>query len=449
MTVRKALSSRAVKVVLDAGIVCCLLVFAVVALTGQMKLTVFGTVIKERQLFGVFEYLVPLVVLRLLVSVQFKNFVLVIASLAFGLALAELTVRAWDPPIAKVRRIQIHRASPIFGWELIPGAYGVEHYGQVYQINSAGFRDHEFGKTKEDGALRIAAVGDSFTFGMGVNLEETYPKQLERMLTDRYGPVEVLNFGVIAHGMWQHYEVLRHKALAFDPDFVVLALWQDDLAASVHPATGVKDYKGENPFFEKKSPGFMNNFALWNLISNTEATWQDKHRYLRDRYLSLIEQRKKLMGPANPTSRHYMTMAGKLTEREYREFEKALTRFVATARNSGAEVLVVLIPDAVQLKDPHLQAVNRYLQDMTGELGVPFLDVTPQLEREADPSSLYLFPHDAHNSPKGLRIIAAAIADKLTALRWVGAPDEQAPPAVRGPASASDRDGSVGGFPGT
>ena len=134
------------------------------------------------------------------------------------------------------------------------------------------------------------------------------------------------------------------------------------------------------------------------------------------------------MGPANPTSTPYLTMAGKLSDREYREFEEALARFVAAARNRGAEVLVVLFPDAVQLEDPHLQALNRYLETVTGKIGVPFLDVTPLLEQEANPSSLYLFPHDAHNSPKGLRIIAAAIAHKLEALRWLGAPSERARP---------------------
>ena len=54
--------------------------------------------------------------------------------------------------------------------------------------------------------------------------------------------------------------------------------------------------------------------------------------------------------------------------------------------------------------------------------------MTPLLEQEANPSSLYLFPHDAHNSPKGLRIIAAAIAHKLEALRWIGGPSERVRP---------------------
>jgi hypothetical protein len=60
-----------------------------------------------------------------------------------------------------------------------------------------------------------------------------------------------------------------------------------------------------------------------------------------------------------------------------------------------------------------MQTVNRIVERMCASLGVPFLDVTPMLEADGDPASLYLFPIDAHNSPKGLTIIAKAIVDKL------------------------------------
>ena len=46
-------------------------------------------------------------------------------------------------------------------------------------------------------------------------------------------------------------------------------------------------------------------------------------------------------------------------------------------------------------------------------MGVPFVDVTPVLEAEDDHPSLYLFPVDAHNSPKGLKLIAKSISDYI------------------------------------
>ena len=49
----------------------------------------------------------------------------------------------------------------------------------------------------------------------------------------------------------------------------------------------------------------------------------------------------------------------------------------------------------------------------TFQINQLFLDLTPILEEQPDPQSLYLFPDDAHNNPKGLGIIAKGIADGL------------------------------------
>jgi hypothetical protein len=109
-------------------------------------------------------------------------------------------------------------------------------------------------------------------------------------------------------------------------------------------------------------------------------------------------------------------MSGKIEKRKYMEFSETLRQFVIAANDVGAKVLVVLIPDSVQLDDSHMQAVNRFVEQACREIGVPFVDVTPALEAEEDHRSLYLFPLDAHNSPKGLRLIAQTIANKIISL---------------------------------
>ena len=47
-------------------------------------------------------------------------------------------------------------------------------------FNSLGYRDYEFARIKPKGKFRILAVGDSQTFGIGINkLEDTFVKRLE------------------------------------------------------------------------------------------------------------------------------------------------------------------------------------------------------------------------------------------------------------------------------
>ena len=85
--------------------------------------------------------------------------------------MAEGILRIWDPPLAQPSLVQIHRPSNVDDWELIPRAFGVGEEGEVIQINSAGMRDREYSVEKPAASKRIAALGDSFTFGMAVELE--------------------------------------------------------------------------------------------------------------------------------------------------------------------------------------------------------------------------------------------------------------------------------------
>ncbi len=56
------------------------------------------------------------------------------------------------------------------------------------KINSLGWRDREHKIGKRKGVIRIAAVGDSVTFGTGVDIEDTYFRVLDfTWLGDRSG----------------------------------------------------------------------------------------------------------------------------------------------------------------------------------------------------------------------------------------------------------------------
>ena len=264
---------------------------------------------------------------------------------------------------------------------------------------------------------RIVAIGDSFTFGMGVNLEDTYPKQLERILNRANIPSEVINGGVIGHNMWQHYEMLVRKALAYKPDLIILGLFLDDLASLVPPYSQSDEYQGENPFEVRGMSELMSRLSILNLLKNVNGLIEYKYRYRRGyTYMKGIENRKKKWGPANPTNSNYRIMSGNIEKRTYETFSNVLKRFITKANDAEAKVLVVMIPDSVQLNEPHMQFVNRFVAQICEEIKVPYLDVTPVLEVQEDHRSLYLFPFDAHNSPKGLRLIAKAMADRIISL---------------------------------
>jgi hypothetical protein len=124
---------------------------------------------------------------------------------------------------------ELHRQ---FGWFHRPGISG---WGQgcnrvgidwrsFVEINDQGLRDdkpHPY--AKPDGVYRVLLIGDSFTEGFTVDLDEHFAPDLERRLTAAAGAaVEVLNSGVSAWGNGQELLYYSLEGSRFSPDLVVL-----------------------------------------------------------------------------------------------------------------------------------------------------------------------------------------------------------------------------------
>jgi lysophospholipase L1-like esterase len=96
-------------------------------------------------------------------------------------------------------------------------------------LNADGFRSGPMTPTKPPGTMRIACVGDSWTFGMNVNQDAAYPSRLEALLKQRLGPgVEVMNFGVLGYSSFQGLQLLKLRVLDLHPDVVMIGFGMND-----------------------------------------------------------------------------------------------------------------------------------------------------------------------------------------------------------------------------
>ncbi len=118
---------------------------------------------------------------------------------------------------------------PLLRYTLRPGFTG-KTYGHAFKINSLGFRDYEFKPVKEKGTFRILCIGDSVTFGIGLDLEDTFPKQLERILRSSYpqDKIEVINCGVPSYNTLYEYLFLREIGLKYSPDLAIIGYVYND-----------------------------------------------------------------------------------------------------------------------------------------------------------------------------------------------------------------------------
>jgi lysophospholipase L1-like esterase len=116
--------------------------------------------------------------------------------------------------------------------------------GVKFSHNSKGFRNAEWGK-KTPAKMRIAAIGGSTTYGVGVNDWETWPYYLDSLMGEE---VEVLNLGIPGHSTVEHlvFAVLWLKEI--EADVVILHTGLNDLRNA-----NIKDLKSDYSNFHAPS----------------------------------------------------------------------------------------------------------------------------------------------------------------------------------------------------
>lgn len=101
-----------------------------------------------------------------------------------------------------------------------------------FRANRYGFRERDVPRETPPNTLRIACLGDSFTFGIGVHEQDAYPRVLEALCNRDRQPgvaaVQVLNFGMPSYALDAELDVYVQEAAAFNPRIVFVQLCYND-----------------------------------------------------------------------------------------------------------------------------------------------------------------------------------------------------------------------------
>jgi len=159
-------------------------------------------------------------------------------SLAVALAVAELMV-GWLVHLEEVTLVH----DPLLGFRgrahmTIPWTREMEGGQRTVRTNAGGWHDHERRREVAPGIRRLAFLGDSFLEAYQVEVDESFPQQLARRLSEPLAAagvggmgagsansVEAVNFGVHGYGLGVHHLFVRHYLNEWASDAVVLALF--------------------------------------------------------------------------------------------------------------------------------------------------------------------------------------------------------------------------------
>ncbi len=205
--------------------------------------------------------------LRLLLSILATVLTLTCAEVLIRIFWNKLSDQAVIPLTLKTHRFT---ANPLMGYELVPGSATFED-NAWYRINRDGVRDRDYALNKPEGVFRIAAVGDSCTFGLGLELEDTWPKQLEKELQKTNPSLEVINFGVMGYNTPQEAERIQDKVLKYSPDLIIIGYSLNDIGVLSRQRTVLATYKGYDSYLttgNRLVDGFLHHSKTYLLIKN-------------------------------------------------------------------------------------------------------------------------------------------------------------------------------------
>jgi hypothetical protein len=329
------------------------------------------------------------------------NLILLGGALVVASLLLEISLRLIYPAPARfVYPQEAYDFDPDLGHALRRGQIAFTHDRPV-QINSLGFRGAEVTPRPAPRTLRVLALGDSQTFGNGLDLAETWPKQLEQRLQAAPGSRwEVVNAGVPGTDTWQHEILLRRLLAAVHPHAVVLALYVNDVVPSHSPR------KADGSTLTNTSGKYL----VYLLKRSAVVTWA--YHLLGPWYARRV---------ARGESVEDAVLSGQddtRAERGWRQVETSLAQMKELCDSLGARFLVAILPRRDQVSGQHPgRAYNERARRVTEAHRIETLDLLPSLAAEYRVHRDKLFiPWDGHYAAVANHVIAAGIAERLESL---------------------------------
>ena len=308
---------------------------------------------------------------------------------------------------------------PVRGYT--PGP-GVVHFdrNREYQVwlrhNSAGFRSPEIAREAPPDRTRLMVVGDSQTYGTGVENDEAYPAVLERLDPS----LQVINAGVPGYGPDKQLLLLRETIGTWSPDLVVLAFFWNDLFDARQAEYNRPVLRDGKVHFVPPEPASPEHpaFRVFNARKEKRA-----RRYaivpVESRLYRFVSDRTKLLRYA---------IQARLGGEERRALPRAfapgeedaawplcyalLREIAQVARTGGARFALLVVPDQVQVEPDvsvyaipdALWKVQERIAAFAAREGIALIDPLDAMRarRQRDGRPLY-HRRDRHLNPEGHR----------------------------------------------
>lgn len=329
-------------------------------------------------------------------------------------------------------------------------------FNYVADINSLGLRDREI-NIEKDKKLRILCFGDSVTYGWGVNIENSWPKKLEKYLIENgFDNIEVINCG--QPGQYTTtYKLNMEKVIPLlKPDIVLLGVLQADDLAQLYESNFLNNKKSNSKTLQLALVKYLKHsfLHLINLMKssnpkeiNIQYNWKESTTALMEKFghlqkltfNNLDDSVKRLFqtGNLNPGLLNYYIYYPNSnlvinnpdhpsTHIAISLMNKDIAEIKMLCENNDSQLIFINIPinkytghqvirgptdilSSYFLTNNHIDSI--YKQVAENNL-LPYFEMTDHFISLQDKTG-YFFHYDGHPNEKGYEEIANYIGEKL------------------------------------
>ena len=337
-------------------------------------------------------------------SLAWKRTALVCGATLFCMASLELGLRVVSPVKTFVNPLgAFHQSDAELGWSGLPdlaARFRKVDFDVVVRHNPRGFREKSAAVQPKTGSPLLVVLGDSFTWGWGVNNGRVFTDVMQNQLPE----FNVANLGVNGYGTVQEFLLLKNCLKnGLRPRHVVVMVFNNDFYDNI-------DASGGRPWLAVQGT----NITLQNYPVRKRVISPFK-RFTRQSYLASAiayfadfwKERRRI-----EQLERSVFQEGAMTAAPERAMDYVLGQFRQLCQQEGMGLLVGYVPAAGDIKLDAPSPARSVLTELCQKHGVPLLDLTPGFRKAGtDALARYYFPHDEHWNEQGHALAGTLLAD--------------------------------------
>ena len=286
-------------------------------------------------------------------------------------------------------------------------------YGpQTITTNDLGLRNPPL-KTQLGAQLRILALGNSFTAGLGVEDTDSWPAQLQQRLNDANPTAQasVINAGTSGYNLRQMRLMAEELIPVVRPQLIILAIFVGGQDRMLNPYVYFHDAlvrQSVLPLLEPVEGGFLR-------ISSPYARpwaaridkWMQRYFHFGEHLLLLVNRLRSDQNqprPPSPTRRQATALLQPLLDK--------MVRLKTQCDLNDIELLTVLINqqqangDYLPVETMMNDVINQYFKNRE----IPVVDLLPVFEKRSERKAVFRYAEDGHWPAVGHQLAAEQIA---------------------------------------